>query len=413
MNLDQYKEKRAALILEAEAFLKDGKIAEAKGKREEVEALDQAFDEICKEAANVAALEEKTVLDFENKTVDVVNPTPAGKMESENNMNEQEKYLLAFGKHLMNFAMNSEEKAVFDKVNADFMNESATQTAADHSVLVPETVKAGIWKEIADAHPILKALDLTFIPGDVVIDKETVSGNDAAWYDESDEVAEGAIGFGTINLTGCELAKDITVSWKLKKMAVQEFIPYITSKLAEKMGNALANAVVNGLGKPGELDTFKPQPRGIVTALEAEAQTPQVKTYTAVNGVVYADITGLMALVKSGYLSGGAFYAKNSMIWNQLANIESTNGQIMFVPDVTAGGVGRLFGIPVFEEDAAPADALLFANVAKGYAANVNEDVSMMFEDHIKAKKTDYMAYSLVDGDVITTKAFALLKKSS
>ena len=47
----------------------------------------------------------------------------------------------------------------------------------------------------------------------------------------------------------------------------------------------------------------------------------------------------------------------------------------------------------------------------KGYAVNINENMTMYNEDHIKSRTTDYMGYALVDGDVLTTKAFALLKK--
>ena len=78
------------------------------------------------------------------------------------------------------------------------------------------------------------------------------------------------------------------------------------------------------------------------------------------------------------------------------------------LPD-SGGGVARLFGRPVFEEDAVPDNAVLIANVSKGYVMNVNENVSMSFEDHVKLRKTDYMSYALIDGDVLTTKAFALL----
>ncbi len=36
-------------------------------------------------------------------------------------------------------------------------------------------------------------------------------------------------------------------------MSIDEFVPYITSLLAEKMGAALAKAIVDGKGKPGKV----------------------------------------------------------------------------------------------------------------------------------------------------------------
>jgi hypothetical protein len=55
---------------------------------------------------------------------------------------------------------------------------------------------------------------------------------------------------------------------------------------------------------------------------------------------------------------------------------------------------------------------ILIGNVAKGYVANANENITMYFEDHVKARTTDYMGYAIIDGSVLTTKAFALIKKS-
>lgn len=83
----------------------------------------------------------------------------------------------------------------------------------------------------------------------------------------------------------------------------------------------------------------------------------------------------------------------------------------MLHPDVTLGGVGRIFGLVVKEEDGMKDGEVLFGNVSKGYAVNINENMTMYNEDHIKSRTTDYMGYALVDGDVLTTKAFALLKK--
>ena len=63
------------------------------------------------------------------------------------------------------------------------------------------------------------------------------------------------------------------------------------------------------------------------------------------------------------------------------------------------------------QEDVMEDDELLLGNVGRGYVMNINENVTLYQEDHVKARATDYMTYAIVDGDVLTTKAFALLKK--
>jgi hypothetical protein len=39
--------------------------------------------------------------------------------------------------------------------------------------------------------------------------------------------------------------------------------------------------------------------------------------------------------------------------------------------------------------------------------------MSLATEEHVKARTVDYAAYTIVDGAVLDTKAFALLKKSA
>lgn len=410
---EKYLKKRQELMNKAKGLIEEGKIAEAKQVRQEIEELDADFENKTKELANLAALGNNppVVTDIENKSVTITGEKPVEEVRVDKKpKNETEIYKNAFAKHLMGIPQAKEEAEVFERINAEFRN--TVQTAATHTVLVPETVKEQIWEQLGESHPILNDLAMTFVKGDLTIIKEDTDGDDGDWYDEDDEVGEDDTGFGELNLTGCELAKDITVSWKMKKMSIDAFLAYVIRKIAKKMGNALAKAVINGLGKPGEGDTFKAQPYGITTALQAESSTPQVITYTTAAPVDYDKMIDVMAKLKSGYLSGASFYAKNTVIWGVLAKIKNENGEPMFVPDVSAGGVGRLFGVPVKEEDGVADDQILLGNVQEGYALNVNENMTMYQEDHVKQRTTDYMGYAIVDGSVITTKAFVLLKKA-
>lgn len=412
----KYMEKRNALLAKAEGFLNEGKVEEAKSARAEIEALDIEFENTTKEMANLAAMKDKTVgLDITDKSVTVDPVAVATNTASVVPLavqpkNEAEVYKNAFAKDMMGLPLDNDEATVFDRINTEFRN--TTQTAATHTVLIPETVRAGIWQEIGEQHPILADMAMTFVAGDLTIIKETTVGDDAAWYDEDTATADSDVGFGELNLKGCELSKAITISWKLKKMSIDSFLSYITAKIAEKMGNALAKGVVEGLGKPGGGDTFKPQPRGIAVALEAESSTPQIIVYSTSEPVDYEKLADAMAVIKSGYRSGASIYAKNTMIWGTLAKLLDAEGRPLFIQDATAGGIGRIFGLLVKEEDGVSDNEILIGNVARGYVMNVNENMTMYMEDHVKARTTDYMGYAIVDGDVITTKAFALIKKS-
>lgn len=413
MTKEQYLKMRNELLAEVDGLINSGDVENANAKMAEVSALDNQFEAERTAQANAAALRGAPVVNLSAVTAPLTDgpemsfgPVLAsfGTTTTEADLHER-----AFYNFLVNRPSTPEEKAVFDQVNTDYRN--AVQTATDHQVVIPETVTAMIWQEIADAHPVLQDIFRTFVPGDLTIIKDDDSIADADWIDEATPADGDDVGFGTVNLTGCELPKAVDISWKLKKMAMRDFLNYIARKIAEKMGNAIAKSAFTGKGKPGESDTFKAQPKGVVTALNAEAGTPQVVTFATADPLTYKKITSALAKIKSGYLgSGAAIYADNATIWNELANVMNEMGNPYFIPDTTGGGVGRMFGLPV-KEEAAAAGNILIGNYGKGYAMNVNEDITLYQEDNIKTRTTTYMSYSLIDGDVVTTKAFALIKK--
>ena len=408
MNKEQYLNKRAQMITEAENLLEQGNVKEAEAKMKDVEGLDQTFEDASKAQANLNALRGNGVVtNIANLTATVKAQGTLGSADiGAIAKDEKEIYNTAFMKSLMGTTLNNEELDVFNSVNDKFRN--ATQTTEEHQVLIPETIKEGIWKEIGELHPIFADVRPTYVKGDLTIIKEETEGTDAEWVDEKTEGTDADTAFGTLSLTGCELVKSIRISWKMKKMSIEAYQQYIITHLAEKMARALAFGILKGKGKPSASE-HKPQPKGIIPTLEGEGSTPQVVQFDA--NIKYTDLTNLMSKIKSGYLTGAVIYANNKTIWNQLANVVDANGRPLFIPDVTNGGVGRILSIIVKEEDAMDDDELLLGNVGRGYVMNINENVTLYQEDHVKARATDYMTYAIVDGDVLTTKAFALLKK--
>ncbi len=408
MDKKEYEVKRAQLLADMAAAIEAGDAVKAEAANKEVVALDEKFQALATAAANLAALNgaqtpAAPVVPAVLNRAGIQGVEPSAEPKAD----EEKLYTQAFAHYMMGAKLSASEQEIFVARNA-------TSTVKENYVVVPTTLKQGIWHEMEEMHPIIAATARTHIHGDVDILVESSVGNAPTWLDEDDAVtAEKALN-AKITLRGCELAKSIQVSWKLKKMAVEEFLAYVSKRIADKMGNALAAGLVTGAGV--DSDTVSPdpsQPLGVVTKLEAETSTPQVSTYTAGNGITYTDLTTMRSKIKSGYAAGARFYATAAVIWNSLANIKDTTGRPIFIPDATQGGVGRIFGIVVMEEDAIPANAVLLANMAKGYACNVNEDVTMYQEDHVLSRVTDYMGYALIDGQPLTTKAFAYLKKSA
>ena len=399
MNKEKYLEMRAALLDEAQNLINAGKIEEAATKRKEIEKLDADFEEASKEQANLDALnkENEKVTDMKNLSVEEGGLKAVEKLEKNNVVNYED----VFAKVALQRDLNEDEINLFNQMNPENVY---THNTTNTEIVIPETVIGGIIDTMKELHPILADVVATRIKGTVKYVKRTgIPAGDADYYDEATPTADEENKFGELTLNGKELSKAVTVTWKLQAMAVADFIPFITRELGERMGVAKAKAFVKGKG-----DAKYPQ--GVVTAIEAEASTPQKVSYKA-DGLTYKDITAAMAKIKSGYVSGAKIYANNATVWGTLANLMDGQGRPLFIPDVTTGGVGRIFGIPVMEEDAMGDGEILIGNMAAGYKENISEDMKLVTENHAKARTTDFVGYEVHDGGVIDEKAFAYLVK--
>ncbi len=194
-------------------------------------------------------------------------------------------------------------------------------------------------------------------------------------------------------------------------MAIEDFIHYIQRKMAKKLGAAAGYGATHGKG--ADKESGKSEPMGIVTALLAEEGRPQVVNYAAGTVPKYDDIINARSKIKSGYASGLAIYANSVTIWRKLAMVMDENKRPLFVPDVTSQGQFRILGIPVKEDDSMKDGEILFSNANSGYHMNINKEISMMTEDHVKERTTDYVGYGIMDGNVVTNKAHALLVEAS
>lgn len=403
MNREKYLEKRNGLLNSAKEALENGDIEKSKELRAEIEKLDKDYEDEAKEMANLQAL-----MGAQTTPTTVVNFIEEQKIDNGEKKDDIENvYKEAFALTLMGKGIDSEQAKTVENYNKDrdIMNDA--NLAKNNSLVIPHTVMTTIWETMREEHPILRDIAPTHIPGSVTIVRDEETDEDGSWVDEETESGEGELDLTDINLDGCELTKGILISWKLKKMSTDAFINYIANKIAKKMGNALASGYINGKGKPGTGDTWKPEAKGIITALEEESGTPQVGTYT--ESITYADMTSLMSRIKSGRVT--KIYASHATIWDELANIVDSIGRPMFIPDTTAGGVGRILGSVVEREDAVPEGSALAGDVSF-YAANVNEDIAMYQEEKIKARKTYYMGYAIADGAPVVNNAFSLLKST-
>lgn len=403
MNRKQYETMRNQLMNEAQTLINDGKAEEAEAKMNEVKDLDEKWDKIAQAQANFNALNN--------------DPKPMNPFELEDSLSGQgseenpvaaawasKEYENAWAKTMMKKPLENAEQKAFALVN-----EAYTHTTGNTAVVIPKSVAKGIWEEAGNLYPYFNDVNKTYVNGVLAIIQEDTS-SDAGWYEEETATEDGKETLKEFTLSGCELARSVTISWKLREMAVEDFIPYIRRKIAKKMGAAAGYGATHGAGPKAA--SGKPEPTGTVTALLAEENTPQVVTYEKGSVPTWKEITSARAKVKSGYGAGLAVYANSTTIWNVLANILDQNKRPIFMTDA-ATGVNKVLGATVKEDDSMLDGEILFSNAYEGYHTNVNKEMTVMTEEHVKERKADYCAYAIMDGNVTTTKAHALLKEAT
>ncbi len=409
MTLNEYKDRRAAMMDEANAFIDGGLIDEANERMAAVEKLDDEWESIRTAAANARALEGSAPVQNVSDPGAKVPIESIDKMKEEKNMSftnvheayKSKVYENAWTKTLIGENLTAEEMDAYNLVNA------YVHTTDNTAAVVPENIADGIWSEVEDMYPYYNDVMKTHVKGLLTVIQSDTTTN-AGFYAEGTETEQGKETFKTLTLAGCELVRAITVSWKLKEMAVEDFIPYLIRRLAERMGAGAGYGVVNGAGPGGD----NPEPTGVVTAIKADTTGAHMVTYTA-GSLAYSDFTKARGQIKSGYANGLKVYANAATIWGEIANVKDDNGRPIFCPDPSNTGDYRVLGMTV-EEDSSFVDGdILISNAERGYQANVPHEVSLATEDHALARTTDYVSYAIIDGAPLTLNAHSLLTTSA
>ncbi len=406
-----YLNKRKVLLDEADKMLAENKLDDFQKKTKEIRQLDSNFENSCKAEANLNALKEKhSVANFENNTNK--NLKQFETFELQDKTDENTTYKNAFGKFLLGTALDSNEQDIFDKINHEFKNAAGLTTSSNNGAVIPETMMQEIVKKMAETHPVLTDIKGFNIKGVVSFPTEgECIEAEQDFYEETDETGDDEVKTAEVSLSGYDLSRGVNISWKLKKMSVDAFITYVIDRISEKLGNALAYGVINGKGIAKADDSWKSQPLGVITALNKETDTPRILTYTdtTTSEEMETKIRAMLAKVKGGY--NPCFYANNTTIWNVLAGIKDKTGASYFVSDPTSGGVGRIFGRVVKEEDALADNVILLGGFSR-YVVNFNERISILSQDNNKKRQTYYSGYGLVDGKPLINEAFCCLKKA-
>lgn len=265
VDLNAIKEELAKLEAEIkeieDATKQEEEVTEEEQKEEETEVAETEEAEATEAEARrevAKSIEERKILGTEIKKEEI-------KMEEKRFDVSSPEYRTAWAKKLMGKDLNElDKRALGDAITTTattFVEADAdTHGINNGGLLIPTSVRTEILNLIEKKSPFFRDIRKLQVNGNVDL-PFVGAADDAQWGTEGTDSVQEGIEFKRIQLTGHELYKDVVITWKLEEMAVESFINFIIEELANKMGRALCDAVLNGNGSG--------KPTGALNGLDA------------------------------------------------------------------------------------------------------------------------------------------------
>lgn len=265
------------------------------------------------------------------------------------------------------------------------------RAAVTASAAVPTQTLNQIFRYLEES-PILSRIDMTYIPGNVVLPVES-SVAAAAWVAMGTAAADSADGLTSISLGAHKLIKTLEITADVEAMAINAFESWIVAKLGEKIEKALDAAVFTGTGSS--------QPTGILTTISTATGT-----YTKAKAT-YADLVKIIASLPSGPAKNAVFAMPRTLFFTDVIGIEDKNGQPVVHADVESPAKYNILGYHVILDDNITADNILFGDF-KAYKMNIAKAPVISSDDSVAFRTGSrvYRALALADGKLATADAF-------
>ncbi len=230
--------------------------------------------------------------------------------------------------------------------------------------------------------PIINAVDVTYIPGNVTYPVEgTVAA--ASWVAMGTAATDSADTLNAVTLGAYKLIKTVEITADVAAMSVDAFETWLVNRLANKIQRAVAAGIMTGTGSSQ------------ATGLSSRSSDG---TYTKA-GITYSDVMSIIAKLPSEYAAGASFVMSRATFYGNVLNIQDTSKHPIVVADVQSPAKFNILGFPVIIEDAAGTD-IYFGDLKEAYKFNfakapvVNRDESVAF----RSGSTVYRAMALADG---------------
>ena len=258
------------------------------------------------------------------------------------------------------------------------VEERAAVTAA---AAIPTETANKIWGKM-ELYPILNAIDVMHIPGNVILPVEGTI-NAAAVVAMGTAATDAADTLAPVSLGAYKLIKTVEITADVKAMAVPAFEDWLVDRLANKLFRLVAAEVAAGTG------TNEPTGLATITA---------TGTYTKA-AITYADLLTIIGSLPAQYDPNAAFVMSRATFYGNVLNVTTTQKQPVVVADPQAPAKYNVFGFPVIIEDGVGTD-IIFGDLKEGYVWNFAKDVEVESDASVafRTGSTVFRGMALGDG---------------
>ena len=272
------------------------------------------------------------------------------------------------------------------------------RAAVSATAAIPTQTLNQIFRYLEES-PILSRIDMTHIPGNVVLPVESAVA-DASWVAMATASTDSADAITSIALGAHKLIKTLEINADVEAMAINAFEAWLVAKLGEKMQKALDNAVFNGTGSN--------QPTGICKTIATATGT-----FTKAKAK-YADLVNIIAALPSGPAKNAVFAMPRKLFFTDVIGIEDQAGQPVCHADVESPAKYNILGYHVILDDNVPADTILFGDF-KAYKMNLAKAPAISSDDSVgfRTGSRVYRALALADGKLALADAFVKFTRAA
>ena len=397
----EYKEKRKALMLEAENLIKEKKFEEAKVKMKEVKDLDREHEEEVKAQADFEALNRNVIAQRSPEVSLTSGEITGAQVRKAEDIFATKEYENAFKDYVQ------KGTPIPDR----FKNTAAKSTTTDLSAVIPTTLAREIIKEMKSYGNLYAKVRKTNVPGGVEYPILTLKPT-AVWVGEgaSDDQkvqANTKVSFSYYGLE-CKIAETLLASIVM----LDEFNDEFVRLAVEAIVAALDKAIVNGTGSG--------QPLGVTV----DTRVPAANKLTLNENEITSWATWkkkVFAKMKKAYRNG-CFIMAQATFDSYIDGMVDTTGQpIGRVNYGIDGGEKYRFGgkeVEIVEDDiikdfdtASKNDTVAVFVDLKDYAINSNmEMTTTKWTDH-DTNQVKQKVMVIVDGKLLDPNGVLIIKK--